>query len=241
MNATTSDAGLDREAEIKRGVTRWLTKETFGVLFTAATLFIPAGRLDWAMGWALVGIYAGWVGASALLLIPTSPELLVERASRRKGMKTWDIVLLSIVGLTTLAKHIVAGLDTRFGWTPGVPLALQIGALVIAALGYALGTWAMTANAFFSKIVRIQDDRDHTVATGGPYRYVRHPGYSGTLVFELATPIMLSSLWALIPGVIAALLTVVRTALEDRTLHEELNGYEEYARRVRYRLLPGIW
>jgi protein-S-isoprenylcysteine O-methyltransferase Ste14 len=194
------------------------------------------------MGWALVGLYAVWVAATALVLIPNNPELLIERTTRRKeGIKTWDTVLLSIVGLTTIAKYILAGFDVRLGWTAQMPLALQIAALIVAALGYALGTWAMAANAFFSKVVRIQEDRDHAVATGGPYRYVRHPGYIGTIVFELATPIMLGSLWALIPGGLAALLFVVRTALEDRTLQEELDSYRDYARRVRYRLLPGIW
>jgi protein-S-isoprenylcysteine O-methyltransferase Ste14 len=168
--------------------------------------------------------------------------LLAERAARRKeGTKAWDTVLLGIVGLTTIAKYILAGLDFHFGWTAQMPLALQLAALIIAVLGYALGTWAMAANAFFSMVVRIQEDRGHTVATGGPYRYVRHPSYTGTIAFELATPIMLGSLWALIPGGLAALLFVVRTALEDRTLHEELPGYAEYAARVRYRLMPGVW
>ena len=99
----------------------------------------------------------------------------------------------------------------------------------------------MTANAYFSKIVRIQDDRGHTVATGGPYRYVRHPGYTGTVLFELTTPFMLGSLWALIPGALAAILMIVRTALEDRTLQEELDGYKAYTEQTRYRLLPGVW
>ncbi len=231
----------DRKAETTRGVIRWLVREVIGVLFVAATLFIPAGRLDWAMGWALVGIYALWVAANALILIPRSPELLAERATRQKGMKTWDTMILSIIGLATMAKYIIAGLDVRFGWTMQIPLALQVAALVIAALGYALGTWAMVANAFFSVVNRIQEDRGHTVATTGPYRYVRHPGYLGSLAFELATPIMLGSLWALIPGGLTALLTLVRTALEDRMLHEELPGYGEYAQQTRYRLLPGVW
>ena len=148
---------------------------------------------------------------------------------------------MSIVGIVTLCKYIVAGLDVRYGWTGGIPLWLHIVTLVIAALGYALGTWAMAANAFFSQIVRIQDDRGHTVVTDGPYQFVRHPGYVGTIAFELATPIMLGSLWALIAGVLAALLLVVRTALEDRILHKELEGYAEYAQQTRYRLLPGVW
>jgi protein-S-isoprenylcysteine O-methyltransferase Ste14 len=212
-----------------------------GVLFVAASLFIPAGRLNWAWGWALVGIYAMWVGANALILIPTSPELLAERTARRKGSKSWDVAILGIIGLATVAKHILAGLDVRLGWTAPFPVVPQMAALVIAALGYGLVTWSMAANAFFSQVVRIQADRDHTVATGGPYRYVRHPAYVGTFAFELATPILLGSLWALIPGVISALLILVRTALEDKTLQEELLGYREYARHTRYRLLPGIW
>ena len=244
-NQTNANASVEqgnRRSDTTRGVMRWLMREVMGVLFVAATLFIPAGRLDWAMGWALVGIYAVWVAANALILIPTNPELLAKRAARKKeGARTWDMVILSIVGLATMAKYIIAGLDVRFGWTAQMRLALQIGALVIGALGYALGTWAMAANPFFLMVVRIQKDRGHAVATGGPYRYVRHPGYAGTIAFELATPIMLGSLWALVPGGLAVLLAVVRTALEDRTLHEELDGYRDYAGKVRYRLLPGVW
>ena len=161
--------------------------------------------------------------------------------ARRAGGKKWDMAILSVVGLLTLAKHVIAGFDFRFGWSAGIPPAVQVVALVVAALGYALGTWAMAVNAFFSLVVRIQDDRGHTVASSGPYRYVRHPGYLGTVVFELVTPLMLGSWWALIPGGLGALLMVIRTALEDRDLQAELAGYDEYARKVRYRLLPGVW
>jgi len=218
-----------------------------GVVFVALILFPSAGRLDWVMGWALVGVYAAWVAAMVLILAPRCPELLIERAARRGDFKTWDTVLMSFVGLTTIAKYILAGLDVRFGWTAqilsgaGISPGLEVIALLITALGYALVTWAMAVNAFFSKIVRIQEDRGHTVATGGPYQVVRHPGYVGTIASEIATPIMLGSLWALIPGALAALLLVVRTALEDRDLLNELDGYKEYAQKVRYRLLPGVW
>lgn len=242
MNHNSSPAeAREMDAETRRGVIRWLVRETLGVAFVAVSLFIPAGTAAWAMGWALVALYAVWVAANALILIPRSPELLGERAARREGTPTWDTAILGIIGLMALAKHILAGLDYRFGWTGPVPLALQIAALVIAALGYALGTWAMASNAFFALVNRIQEDRGHAVATGGPYRFVRHPAYVGTIAFELATPIMLGSLWALIPGVVAAALMVVRTALEDRMLREELPGYTEFAQRTRYRLLPGVW
>jgi protein-S-isoprenylcysteine O-methyltransferase Ste14 len=231
--------------ETKRVVIRWLVREILGgTVFAGLALFIPAGTLNWPMGWALIGVYLTWTAATALLLIPRCPELLIERMARRKDAKGWDVALMGVVGLLTLAKYIVAGLDFRNGWTSNlwpVPIALQIAGLVGAVLGYALTTWAMTVNAYFSKIVRIQDDRGHSVATDGPYRVVRHPGYLGTLAFELGTAVMLGSLWALILGAVSAVLFVVRTALEDKTLQEELAGYREYAQQVRYRLIPGIW
>jgi len=121
------------------------------------------------------------------------------------------------------------------------PTRAVLAALAAAALGYALVTWAMTANAFFSLVNRIQAERGHSVATQGPYRLVRHPGYAGAIVFELASPLALGSLWALIPGVVSALLMIARTGLEDRSLHTELPGYADYARQTPYRLLPGVW
>jgi len=101
--------------------------------------------------------------------------------------------------------------------------------------------WATYANAFFSQIVRIQDERDHAVAREGPYRYVRHPAYVGSVLSELFVPILLGSWWALLPGLADAVLMVIRTSLEDKTLRAELEGYEQYTAEVRYRLLPGIW
>jgi protein-S-isoprenylcysteine O-methyltransferase Ste14 len=150
-------------------------------------------------------------------------------------------VILSFIGMTIIAKHVVAGLDVRFGWTVPLPLVLQMVAMGVAALGYALMTWALAVNAFFSKVVHIQEDRGQRVVTRGPCGFVRHPGYVGTIIFELATPIRLGSLWAFITGVLGASLTAVRTYLEDQTLQEELDDYEEYARHVPHRLLPGIW
>lgn len=241
MNADKIKKGPTMDPDTARGVRRWVIREAMGLVMVVALLFIPAGRLNWTMGWALVGVYALWVSTTALILITRSPELLAERATRRKVGKTWDMLLLSIVGLSTLAKYIIAGLDVRNGWTTPMPLWLQITALVVAALGYALGIWAMAANPFFSLQYSIQKDRGHSVASAGPYRLIRHPGYFGTIAFEISASIVLGSLWALIPGVIGALAVLIRTAYEDKELHQELDGYKEYADRVRYRLLPGVW
>ena len=227
-------------SDTTRGVIRWLIRETMGVLGQAAVLFLSAGRWGWAMGWAFVILTALWVGATALVVIPRNPDLLAERLGPRKGAKTWDAVIMSIVGLALIACYIVAGLDVRYKWTR-ISLPLQIIALIIVVLGYALIVWATAANAFFSLIVRIQKERGHTVAAGGPYRFVRHPAYVGGVAIYLATPVMLGSLWALIPGGLSAVLMIVRTALEDKMLLNELDGYRQYAGRVRYRLIPGIW
>ena len=227
-------------SDTTRGVVRWLSRETMGVLGQAAVLFLSVGRWNWVMGWAFVIATTLWVGATALVVIPRNPELLAERLGPRKGAKTWDAVIMSIIGPALIACYIVAGLDVRYGWTR-ISLPLQIIALIIVVLGYALIVWATAANPFFSLIVRIQQERGHTVAAGGPYRFVRHPAYVGGVAIYLATPVMLGSLWALIPGGLSAVLMIVRTALEDKMLLNELDGYREYAGRVRYRLIPGIW
>jgi protein-S-isoprenylcysteine O-methyltransferase Ste14 len=211
------------------------------VLILAAILFLSAGRLDWVMGWVYMGVYAG-VTVAGVLLVPLDPELVEERTQIKEGVKAWDR-RLTVIGslLYPLAILVVAGLDTRFGWSPTLPLWVQIAALVVAAAGSLLSIWATAVNRFYGRFVRIQRERGHVVISDGPYGTVRHPGYVGQILFSLASSLALGSLWALVPGGLFALLLVVRTALEDRTLREELEGYEAYAGRVRWRLVPYVW
>ena len=207
-------------------------------------LFVAAGRLDWPAAWAYVGLHVSFTIGSRLLALRINPSVLAERARflESGNAKSWDRLLVALVALLgPLLTWTVAGLDRRFAWSPQVAPALQWLALVAVALGYALGTWAMVANAFFSAVVRIQEERGHAVVNQGPYRIVRHPAYAGALVACLAMPVLLGSLWALVPAAMAVAGVVVRTALEDRTLREELPGYAEYARQTRYRLVPGVW
>lgn len=204
-------------------------------------LFWSAGKIDWWPAWASLAVMLGWIVATAIIVFRLNPGLLADRLGARKGAKPWDMAITSILGLVQLVRYIVAGLDQRYGWTGGMPLAAQVAALAVCALGYALFVWATASNTFFSRIVRIQSERGHSVATGGPYRHVRHPAYSGAIAYELAVPILLASGWAAVVSGLAATLLVGRTALEDRTLQVELTGYADYARQVRYRLLPGIW
>ncbi len=225
----------------QRGVVRWAVRETMGLVMLALLLFLSAGRWNWGMGWALVILTGAWIAGTALVVIPQHPELLAERVGPKQGSKKWDTVILGVTGMDMLVKCIVAGLDVRNGWTVGFPFALQIVALLVALAGYAIVVWATGTNAFFSQYVRIQKERGHTVVKGGPYRWVRHPAYIGIILFELASPLMLGSWWALIPGGLSACLYMVRTALEDRTLLAELEGYPAYAAQTPYRLMPGVW
>ena len=230
------------DPEVRSGAIRWMIRETAGNLILIALLFGIVGRWDWWAGWALSGIYIVWSVATAVLILPVNPDMLAERARPRPGTKRWDKILLVALGVAMLAEYVLASLDARWGWTPLMPLAVRIAGLMAAALGYdVMKVCAMVSNVYFIAPVRIQSDRGQAVASGGPYRFVRHPGYLGTILLHLGVPFLLNSLWALMPGVLGVLVLVVRTALEDRTLHAELPGYEEYAQRVRYRLLPRVW
>jgi protein-S-isoprenylcysteine O-methyltransferase Ste14 len=212
-----------------------------GVVMLAVLLFLAAGTVDWIAGWAIVIVMAGWVIATAIVVIPHYPELLAERLGPRKGAKTWDTVVLSLYGLIMMIMWIVAGLDQRYSWSSGIEPVTQIVAMLTVIAGHALVVWATGVNAFFSQVVRIQTERGHTVVSSGPYRYVRHPAYVGSILLVLGAPIMLGSWWALVPGILCAILMIVRTSLEDKTLQAELSGYVEYTQRTRYRLLPGVW
>ncbi len=226
----------------KKGALRWLLRETIGNLVLILILFGLVGRWDWWNGWALSAVYILWSLGSIIFILPVNPQMLAERSRPQKGAKKWDLAMVSAMSVFLLATYIIACLDVRFGWATPFPLWAQITGLVAAVLGYdVILMWSMVSNAYFTAIVRIQTDRQHTVATGGPYRFVRHPGYVGTILCYLATPFLLGSLWAMIPAVLAAGVLVVRTGLEDKTLHEELPGYLEYAQQTRYRLVPGIW
>jgi protein-S-isoprenylcysteine O-methyltransferase Ste14 len=229
--------------EVRREIVKWIVQAAIGLVAYGLVLLLSAGRLDWIWGWAQLIILAAFLAAHPLLLIPINPELLAERERGllHQGVKRWDRWVGAAAAGTLLPLWVVAGLDARFHWTGWMPIALHVGGLAANVLGYALFLWAMVSNAFFAEGVRIQEERGHSVATGGPYRFVRHPGYAGAIIAGLATPFLLGSLWALLPAAVSATLYVVRTALEDRTLRDELPGYAEYAQQTRYRLLPGLW
>ena len=136
---------------------------------------------------------------------------------------------------------LVAGLDELFGWSPDLSLGLELLGLALIVIGYTVGSYAFVENAFFSGTVRLQPERGHTLVQSGPYAWVRHPGYMGSLIASMGMPLLLDSIWAFLPVIVFGFFFVLRTRLEDRFLQENLPGYSDYAKDVRYRLFPGIW
>lgn len=242
--AKSTPTGNAFSPEERREIVKWIIQSALGLVGYGLLLFLAAGSLNWIWGWVFLGVLAAFLAAHPLILIPINPSLLAERERglRDPRVKSWDRWIAALAaGVFPLASWLVAGLDVRFGWAGSLPLAAHLGGLLVTLLGYALFLWAMASNAFFAEGVRIQAERGHVVATGGPYGCARHPGYAGAILSLLATPFLLGSLWAIIPSLVAALLYVVRTWMEDKTLMDELPGYKAYARQTRSRLLPGIW
>lgn len=216
------------------------------LFFVVVIPFLPlliSWRWNWWEAW-VYGVIAvlGFV-ISRILAARRNPDLLAERAKmlQHEDTKSWDKLLAPLVGLGGGLIPLVAGLDALFGWSTPFSLPVKSVALLVILAGYAWGSYALIENRFFSGVVRIQTERGHHVITGGPYRWMRHPGYAGALLTYLATPFFLDSIWTFFPAIFLTIVLVIRTSLEDKTLQEELPGYRDYAGRVRYRLFPGVW
>jgi len=239
-NLNSLQTGANKPVLNQAGINR-----IFQVLGSTAAvgvlLFLAAGRLDWMSAWVFLALGTVVFFTAGLYVVRKNPEVVNERGKGAQGAKTWDRILTSIYALFLFAIYVVAGLDAgRFQWS-AVPIIVQgLGGFGIV-VGLLLIYWAMLANPFLAQVVRIQDERGHQTVSSGPYRYVRHPMYVGILVEYGATPLLLGSWLALIPFAIAGALLVLRTSLEDKTLLAELSGYSEYAQRVRFRLVPGVW
>ncbi|WP_345978886.1 isoprenylcysteine carboxylmethyltransferase family protein [Sulfurimonas sp. HSL3-2] len=213
-------------------------------LFIPLLLLVCGGDLWWWQAWIYTFLILVSGIGGRILTEWRHPGLLAERVNFEKlqNAKPWDKVLAPLMAVSfSFPLVIVAGLDHRYEWTPLFSTWFNILGLVLIALGYAFATWAFIENRFFSTTVYIQKDRGHTVCDSGPYRFVRHPGYAGNLLALPGMVLAFSSVWILIPAMAALIITVIRTALEDRTLQEELSGYKDYAKQVRYRLIPFIY
>ena len=239
MSSNADDPKVDQTASPRQ----WF-RLVVVYLLIPLILFICGGDLGWWQAWLYsMLILAAGIGGR-MWAERRHPGLTAERQNMEKvqSAKAWDKVLAPLMALSvSFPQVIVAGLDHRFGWSPLFPLWLIVLGFLLISLGYAFAAWALIENRFFSSVVRIQVDRGHVVCDSGPYRIVRHPGYAGNMLALPGMVLALSSMWTLIPAAVALIIAVIRTVLEDQTLQDELPGYRDYARRVRYRMIPGIF
>ena len=212
-----------------------------GLLLIGVIIFVPAGSFEWIQGWIYFALMVSSWGVATVLMIRKNPGLLKRRMSIGEGTKSWDKVFLALFRLLSLAIFVIAGMDAvRYGWSSMSSAFWGLG-LILHILGWGIATWSMLENPHFEGTVRIQLDQNHRVVDQGPYAMVRHPGYVGFALIFGAVPFLLGSWWAFAPTGLIIITMLVRTLLEDRTLRAELEGYEDYSTRVKYRLLPGIW
>ncbi len=212
-----------------------------GTSFVAGLIFASAGRLDYWQGWTFFLISLALIALNGVLL-RSNPGLVAERLRPGRGAKWWDKAYLLLSTPLYVAALVVGGLDAgRARRRVPMDAVPYVGAVLLFILGQSLFLWAKKVNPFFSSVSRIQADRGQTVCREGPYRFCRHPGYLGGLVFGLTTPLVLGSYWAFIPQGLAAALLVVRTVLEDRMLAKDLLWYDEYKQSVRSLLVPGLF
>ena len=207
-------------------------------------LLICGGDPGWWQAWLYSPLIVAAGIGGRMWAEQRHPGLTAERQNFEdiQNAKAWDKVLAPLMAVSiAYPVVIVAGLDHRYDWSPEFPLWLNAFGFILISLGYAFAAWALTENRFFYSVVIVQTDRGHVVCDSGPYRFVRHPGYAGNILALFGIVLALGSVWTLIPVAVASIISVTRTVLEDRTLQEELPGYRDYARRVRYRLIPGVF
>jgi protein-S-isoprenylcysteine O-methyltransferase Ste14 len=213
------------------------------IIILPLTPLLITWQWDWWEAWVYAAISIFGFIISRYLAGRRHPDLLVERGRflHNPNPEPWDKTLSPLLAFGSGIIPLAAGLDMRFGPSAQFSFFIKVIAIILLLAGYALASYALIANRFFSGMVRIQTERGHHVINHGPYRWVRHPGYAGALISYLAVPFLLDSWWTLIPVLVTLTVMVTRTALEDRALQEKLEGYQAYAQKVPHRLFPGIW
>jgi protein-S-isoprenylcysteine O-methyltransferase Ste14 len=237
LDKTTSTPITPNQAALKM-----LANFLYSWALTLVLLFGGAGRFNWLLGWIFAIVWFVPKLIFFVILRWRDPNLLVERATRHQNTQHYDRIILPLYFVFAFGTLLVASFDGgRFQWSGELSIVWIVITYLIYLFGNSVAGWAIMSNPFFSSESRLQTDRDQKVTSSGPYRFIRHPSYSVSVLLWLVTGPMLESWWALIPGFMAGLMMIIRTVYEDRMLNVELPGYADYAQQVRYRLLPGVW
>lgn len=221
-------------------VRRSLISLAFVLVVMGLLLFLPAGTLDWPLGWWFAAAFVAATLGSVIVLWRVNPEIFVARSRVQRGTRREDYRYIALIAIGFLGVLPVAGLDHRFGWSAMPAWGIAVGYLLFIP-GFAIQAWSQAVNRHFEPGVRVQADRAQTVIDTGPYAIVRHPGYISGSIFALSTALMLGSWWALLPAVLVGVALAPRTLFEEATLRTELPGYEAYTQRVKWRWVPGVW
>lgn len=219
----------------------YLIKQLIGSLVFFAIIFISAGRINYWQGlvYLVIGLVMVILNYTVLKI---DPELSNERSKPGEGTKKWDKIILGLSLLVTISMYIIAGLDSgRYHWSPEFHWSLYLLGILLTASGQLIFLIAQKQNIFFSSAVRIQSDRNHVVCETGLYKIVRHPAYLGSIIQSLGFPLLFGSVWSIVPICLMIILLITRTTLEDKTLRNELSGYDEYTRKTRNKIIPFVW
>jgi protein-S-isoprenylcysteine O-methyltransferase Ste14 len=237
-----SETGTPPTDEIShRGVRGAYIRLTIGLALLPVLLFWVAGTIDWRRGWLFYSLLVLLAFASVAWVQRDNPELFAARRKLPKDAKPWDVAIIAVTILASLAILPLAALDdARFGWAPQ-PVWVQLAGYVLLTAGFMGVTWAQSVNRHFETTIRIQSDRAHAVIDTGPYAWIRHPGYAFAIPMTAGMALSLGSLVALIPVAVIAVVLAIRTLAEDAELKASLPGYTEYAARVKQRWIPGVW
>lgn len=235
---------MTEQKQQQSNIKLWLSLIVRMALFALALLW-PAGTVQWWEAWAIIALWTAFGVVMTIFLSRHDPELLAERMKLlpiQKDQKVWDKLMMALFTIAGIALYIVPGFDVvRYQWSESLPLWMEISAMIIHLPCFWFLWWVMRENTYLSQVVKIDSERGHKVITSGPYAIVRHPMYLVVVVFLFAVPVALGSRHSLILSIILTILMIARTYFEDRTLHEELLGYPEYAQKTSYRLIPGVW
>jgi protein-S-isoprenylcysteine O-methyltransferase Ste14 len=223
-------------------IAKWLLQNLIWVVALGALLFVSAGTLHWPAAWvflatsAVIGIGFGW------WLAKTDPALLAERMRpmMQKNQPAADKKFMLVFGVVALIWFLAIGFDKRMH-ASDIPVALQALGLAMLLLTTGFIMWVMRENSYAAPVVKVQTERGHRVVSTGPYAWVRHPMYSGTILFFVGVPLLLGSWWGVALSPLFVILFAIRSGIEERALIAGLPGYADYTRRVRYRLVPGLW